>query len=89
MPVLEPDAYADFNRMLDELGPEIDDMKETPRNFLRDMTAKKKQYGEGVFVSPKQLAWIKQLHEEFVGNTVHEQEQVEAHNGDPRDADGW
>lgn len=85
MPALEPDAYAELNRMLEELDPEIDDMKETPRNFLREMTAKNKQHGEGVFVSPKQLNWIKQLHEEFVGSTDHQLEEGQ----DPRDADGW
>ena len=77
-------------RLLSELEPEIDGLRETPRNFMRDMVDKQKLYGERMFVSPKQFNWVKQLHEEFVGDTAHEQEEVEANNsGDPRDADGW
>ncbi len=72
MPALYPEAYAEFARMLEELGPEITNMKDTPRNFMSDMVEKNKLYGERVFVSPKQLAWVKQLHEEYVGNTDHD-----------------
>ena len=87
MATLYPAAYAEFSRMLDELAPEIPGMvKESSRNFLTDMIAKRDQYREGVFVSPKQLNWIKSLHEEFVGDTAHEREDAD---GDPRDRDGW
>lgn len=67
MPQLEPKDYADFARMLEELTPEVDSMKETPQSFMRDMIEKNGLYGERVFVSPKQLNWIKKLHEEYVG----------------------
>lgn len=72
MPALNEKNYAEFSRMLEELSPEIDNMKETPRNFMTDMVVKNNQYGERMFVSPKQLEWVKKLHEEFVGDTDHD-----------------
>ncbi len=74
MPSLEPKDYAEFARMLEELAPEIDNMKDTPRSFMTDMVEKNKTYGERVFVSPKQLAWIKDLHEEYIGDTDHSED---------------
>lgn len=71
MPALNETDYAKFAQMLDELQPEIARMNGSPFNFLTDMIAKNKQYGERIFVSPKQLDWIKKLHEEYIGNTDH------------------
>lgn len=71
MPALNEQDYASFNQMLEELEPEVENMKETPRNFMRDMVAKNKDYGERMFVSPKQLDWVRKLHEEYVGDTDH------------------
>lgn len=89
MPSLYPAAYAEFNRMLEELAPEVPDMKGTRKDFLTDMIAKNKQYGEAVFVSPKQLNWVRSLHEEYVGNTDAEGDSPEELGADPRDSDGW
>lgn len=72
MPALNDKDYAEFNRIVEELTPETDNMKETPQSFVRDMAEKNKLYGERVFVSPKQFDWLKKLHEEFVGDTAHE-----------------
>lgn len=83
MPALNETDYAKFAQMLDELSPEVDRMKETPRNFMRDMLEKNKQYGERVFVSVKQLDWIKKLHEEYIGDTAHESDD----DNDPANRD--
>lgn len=80
MPALGESDYAKFNQLLEELESEVPNMKETPRNFMSDMIEKNKLYGERVFVSPKQLDWIKKLHEEYVGDSAHEKS-----NGDDRD----
>ncbi len=74
MPALNEKDYAEFCRLIDELAPEVASMKETPQNFLTGMIDKRAQYGERMFVSPKQLAWIRKLHEEFVGDTEFEDE---------------
>lgn len=79
MPALDEKAYAKFSLMLEELAPEVDGMKEVPQSFVKDMIDKHEQYGERMFVSPKQLQWLERLHEEFVGNTDHAQE-----SNDPR-----
>lgn len=73
MPQLDEKQYAKFSRMLAELEPEIDAMKEAPANFVRDQIERNKEYGESMFVSPKQFAWMERLHEEFVGDTEHAQ----------------
>jgi hypothetical protein len=74
MPALDDKSYAEFNRILQELEPEVDNMKETPQSFVRDMLEKNKLYGERVFVSPKQFEWLKKLHEEYVGDTDHHED---------------
>lgn len=79
MPALSERDYAEFNRMLEELTPEIDNMKEIPQSFMKDMVDKNQLYGERMFVSIKQKAWVERLHEEFIGNTAHESK------GDDRD----
>lgn len=84
MPALDERDYAEFNRILDELAPEVDNMKEVPQSFARDMIEKNKLYGERVFVSPKQFAWLKTLHEEFVGDTAHDKSDDGPDKGDPR-----
>jgi len=89
MPALNEQDYARFHQMLEELADEVGGMKETPRNFLTDMIAKDKEYGERVFVSPKQLAWIQKLHEEFVGDTDFAMDDDDEPKSDPRDRDGW
>lgn len=69
MPQLPPDEYAEISRMIDELQPEIGNFYAAANNFVRDQVERKKEYGERMFMSPKQVKWIKDLHAEYVGNT--------------------
>lgn len=89
MPALNETDYAKFAQMLDELQPEVARMNGSPFNFLTDMIGKNEQYGERVFVSAKQFDWIKKLHEEYIGDTVHEKsaKQLRAEERDDRDRD--
>lgn len=80
MPQLNEQDYAEFSRILEELGPEVENLNDASRSFAKDMIEKNGLYGERVFVSPKQLVWLQKLHEEFVGNTAHEKS-----TGDDRD----
>ncbi len=80
MPQLSETDYSEFNRILQELSPEVDDMKEPSQGFVKDMIEKNGLYGERVFVSGKQFDWLKSLHEQFVGDTAHEKS-----GGDDRD----
>lgn len=84
MPALDDKDYAEFNRILEELAPEIDNMNSTPQSFVKDMVEKNTLYGERVFVSPKQLDWLKKLHEEFVGDTQHDKAEDGPDPNDPR-----
>lgn len=87
MPVLNETDYAKFAQILDELEPEVARMEGSPFNFLTDMISKNKQYGERVFVSAKQLDWIKKLHEEYVGDTDHTGSDVDRDGARPRGRD--
>lgn len=80
MPALGAKDYAEFSRILEELGPEVDNLNGASQSFAKDMIEKNQLYSERVFVSPKQLDWLKRLHEEFVGDTAHEKS-----SGDDRD----
>lgn len=80
MPQLSEKDYAEFNRILEELAPEVENLNGASQSFTRDMIEKNGLYGERVFVSPKQFDWLKRLHEEFVGDTAHEKS-----TGDDRD----
>lgn len=84
MPALNETDYAKFNQMLEELQPEVARMNGSPFNFLSDMITKNKQYGERVFVSPKQLDWIKKLHEEYIGDTDHTGSDADRDGAHPR-----
>jgi len=79
MPQLDEKQYAHMSRILDELEPEVNKLDQVPKGFVQDMLDKRGQYGERMFVSPKQLSWLERLHEEFVGDTDH------AAEGDGRD----
>lgn len=87
MPALNEADYAKFNQMLEELEPEVARMNGSPFNFLTDMIGKNKQYGERVFVSPKQLDWIRKLHEEYIGDTNHDVDPEADGRYPPRDMD--
>jgi len=74
MPQLDSKGYSKFNQILSELEPILGTLKEVPRNFVSDQIERNKQYGERVLVSPKQMAWLERLHEEFIGDTDHQQD---------------
>lgn len=90
MPQLSETDYSEFNRILEELKPELGSFKPAEENFVNDMVEKNGLYGEGVFVSPKQFAWLKRIHQEYVGDTDFEVGDIGSDGpGDPRDRDGW
>jgi len=68
MPQLYPEKYAEIAQKLDELEPEINILRsDSARSFIREQIERKKQYGERMFLSPKQVSWIESLHDEYVG----------------------
>lgn len=66
MPQLEAEEFARVARLIDELD-EAKGVYTAGANFIRDQVARKKEYGERMFLSPKQVKWIEDLHAEFVG----------------------
>lgn len=73
MPQLDASQYAAFAQILEDLKSHVEDMDEVPQNFVSDQIARNNEYGARTFVSPKQMAWLERLHEQFVGTTQHQQ----------------
>lgn len=69
MPQLYPEEYSRVSLVIDELAPLAAEGKlyDAANGFVNDQVERKKQYGERMFISPKQIAWLDKLHEEFVG----------------------
>lgn len=64
---LTNDQYSHVYGLLDDLKPYVRDMKDVPANFTREMLTKRDTYGINMFISPKQIAWLERLHDEFCG----------------------
>lgn len=75
MPQLEAEEFSRVSQIIDELAPLAEEGKlyEAANNFVNDQVDRKKQYGERMFISPKQVAWLERLHEEHVGTAVHQE----------------
>jgi len=73
MPELTEEQYEHVALILSELAPVVDDLNDSPANFVRDQIARHEQYGARMFMSPKQIAWLERLHEEHVGTASHAQ----------------
>ncbi len=71
MPQLYPKEYDELKTMLTDLAAVVDQLKGNSQNFVRDQIDRHNKYGERMFVSPKQLDWLKNLHEEYVGTVQH------------------
>ena len=79
MPQLDASEYARMALVIDELAPLAEEGKlyEAANNFVNDQVERKKQYGERMFLSPKQIAWLERLHEENVGTAAPEPKGVD------------
>ena len=75
MPQLDASEFSRVSQIIDELAPlaEEGSLYEAANNFVNDQVERKKQYGERMFISPKQIAWLERLHEENVGNAVYQE----------------
>lgn len=76
MSELSESGYTHLCTLVEELKPCVDSMRETPQGFVRDQIARLEEYGPGIRISPKQLAWIERLHKEFVGTATHSSESL-------------
>jgi hypothetical protein len=53
--------------LLQQLEPEIKNMKGSAPGFVRDQIERHDKYGAAMFLSPKQLSWLESLYEQNVG----------------------
>ncbi len=64
---MDQKQYEHVGELLGGLKDVVDDLNETSRSFVQDQIRRHKRWGQDMLVSPKQLAWLESLHEEFVG----------------------
>lgn len=83
---LTQEQVEEITELLGDLGPVKDDMNPKSKAFVDDQIKRFEQYGAKMFVSPKQMKWLKDLHAEFIG-TGDEPENTR--NGDMDDEILW
>jgi hypothetical protein len=62
---MEEDAT--LTQLLGELEPELPKMSAWAQGFISDQIKRHRQYGTDIFMSAKQWAMIRKLHDEHVG----------------------
>ena len=87
MPQLEAEEFARVASVINELAPLAEEgaLYEAANGFVNDQVERKKEYGERMFISPKQIAWLDKLHDEFVGTAEpQEPKGIDGRRDDPR-----
>jgi hypothetical protein len=59
-----------FNEMKDkvtDLNAINGELYQSAQGFITDQAARLEQYGQRIFLSPKQVNWIRDLHEKYCG----------------------
>lgn len=62
---LSDDQYTELQGILQALEPNLDKVYPAGRGFIADQIEREKKYGQDMFMSPKQWAWIRKLNDEF------------------------
>lgn len=65
---LSMDEDAQLTQLLGDLEPEMGGMSQWAQGFLKDQIERHRKYGTEIFMSPKQWAMIRKLHDEHVGS---------------------
>jgi len=84
MPKLSETEYKKLASVLEDLGkPEVlGALKDNSANFVRDQIKRHKQWGSDMFISDKQMSWLQNLHEEFVGTEAAEPKGIDEEMND-------
>lgn len=62
---LTDDQYTELQGILQALEPVLDKLYPAGRGFVSDQIEREKTYGQDMFMSVKQWAWLRKLHNEF------------------------
>jgi hypothetical protein len=65
---LYPAAFERLQAMLEALEPEIKNMTGQSPKFVRDQIDRAAKYGERIFITPRQIAWLEDLYAKHVGS---------------------
>jgi hypothetical protein len=68
---LESKSYEELKTILTDLEAVVDQLKGNSKNFVTDQIDRHAKYGDRMFISSKQLDWLKNLHEEYVGTVLN------------------
>lgn len=87
MAQLEGKSYEELASMLTDLEDVVDQLKGNSQNFVKDQIDRHAKYGDRMFISAKQLDWLKNLHEEWCGTAQYTTPKEEREVGDNSDMD--
>ncbi len=62
---LSDKEYTELQSILQALEPALDRVYPAGRGFVADQIEREKKYGQDMFMSPKQFAWLRKLNDEF------------------------
>lgn len=73
--------------LLQALEPHVGQMTGASPGFVQNQVQRHNQYGDQMFISPKQIAWLEDLYSQYCGPTT-ELPQEEDPSADYDDPDG-
>lgn len=62
---LTDDQYTELQGILQALEPNLASVYQSGQGFIRDQIEREAKYGQDMFMSPKQWAWLRKLNDEF------------------------
>lgn len=82
---LNDKEYAELVDMLRDLEGHIPSMRGNSGSFVRDQVDRHNKYGQSILISDRQMSWLRNLHDEFVGTRDQEPAPLNIHDRDDID----
>lgn len=81
---LSETEYKKLSSLLEDLGKPgvLRALNDKSKDFVQDQIRRHKQWGTDMFVSDKQMNWLQNLHEEFVGTEAPEEKGIDEQMND-------
>jgi hypothetical protein len=84
---LNADQMEKLETLLQGLEPEIKNLNPSSQSFVRDQIKRFDQYGDRMFISPKQWAWLEDLYKKNVGDPPGADERPDDDDQEDGDVD--
>lgn len=80
--------YVQLKDLLTDFEGVVDQLKGNSKSFVEDQISRHAKYGDRMFISPKQMQWLRDLHSEYIGTVSHSTAKEERELGDEDDDRG-